>query len=695
MGRASLNTLFNGVMSGSDGLTKVGTGRLVLTGANTYSGGTTISGGVLQLGDMGTSGSIAGPVVNNGALVINRSDAFTFANVISGTGMVMQDGPGTTTLTCANTYSGGTRVARERLVGTTTALQGLIQIDAGAALEFAQASAGSFAGQLAGAGLFDKPGAGLLTLTGNSNSFNGATTVRGGEFRVNGGLAGSVVTVGSGATLSGTGLIGGLIAQNGSTIAPGTSPGTLGVAGNVSFQAGSTTVSELSATSPSDLILATGTAALGGTAVLANLGGTYAFNSEYVLLSADGGRSGTFAATTGAGTFGNLYRPELIYTPNQVRLRMAPNLLANIVGNTALTANQRSVVSRIDAAVTAGYNPQPLFNVYCLTTASLPGAFDQLSGEAYATAAGVGIDQERMVREAVLGRLGSVALAARAARENASGLGVWGQLFGGWGDGESDGNAAAYEADRMGFVTGLDYGRAGENSHWRAGLFGMRVQSDVTIDARGSASEVEQWGGGACVALGAGGFGVVIGGYMAEVDLRTFRDIVLPGFAETNVGTTQGKARQAFAELSYNIAAGDALIRPFVAGAIGSFRLDALTETGGAAALVMREQRYETGSVTGGLDAAVPVTKPLRLEGTLAARRQLGDRTPETNLALAAAPQQAFTIRGVQLDRTASSARLEAQLQLEENLSIALGYSGLLGETIKDHAARATVQVRF
>ncbi|MCH3833952.1 hypothetical protein LZB52_09590, partial [Campylobacter jejuni] len=85
----------------------------------------------------------------------------------------------------------------------------------------------------------------------------------------------------------------------------------------------------------------------------------YAFNSNYLLLQASGGRSGTFDAVTGFGEFGILYRPELVYTANQVLLRMAPNLLTNILGNTPLTANQRSVVSRIDAAVTAGYNPQP------------------------------------------------------------------------------------------------------------------------------------------------------------------------------------------------------------------------------------------------------------------------------------------------------------------------------------------------
>lgn len=694
-GRTGTSSVFSGVISGNGSLVKATTGTLSLTGTNTYTGGTTISGGVLRLGNGGASGSIVGPVVNNATFMITRSDAYTFGGPISGSGMVVQDGTGTTTLTGANTYAGGTLVARGRLAGSTTSLQGLIQVNAGAALELAQASAGTFAGSLTGAGLFEKTGAGLLTLTGNSNGFTGGTIVRGGELRVNGGLAGSVVTVQSGATLSGSGVISGLIAQNGSTIAPGTSPGTLGVNGNVTLQAGSTTRFEVTASGPSDLILATGSAALGGTAALTNLGGTYAFGSEIVLMQADGGRTGTFAGTTGAEGFGILYRPELVYTGTQVRLRMAANLMGNIAGNTALTANQRAVLGGVDAAVTAGYNPQPLFAIYSLPTAQLANAFDQLSGEVYATAAGVGIEQERMVREAVLGRVGSTAMAARNAPDTATGLGAWGQLFGGWGDGEGNGNAAAFDADRMGFVTGLDYGRANESGSWRAGVFGMRIQSDVTIAARGSAAEVMQSGGGAYAAFTTGRFGAALGGYLAETDLRAFRDISLPGFAESNVGVTEGKARQAFAEVSYTIGSGQAELRPFVSGSVGSFRLDGLTERGGAAALAMARQRYDTATLTGGVDGAVQVGKNLRLGGTLAARHQLGDRDPLASLALAVAPQQAFAVEGVQLDKWALAARLDATLELEENLAISLGYAGLLGETRTDHSARATVQVRF
>jgi len=54
-----------------------------------------------------TSGTLGtGNVTDNSALVMNRSDALTYAGVISGTGTLTQTGTGTTILTGANTYHG-------------------------------------------------------------------------------------------------------------------------------------------------------------------------------------------------------------------------------------------------------------------------------------------------------------------------------------------------------------------------------------------------------------------------------------------------------------------------------------------------------------------------------------------------------------------------------------------------------------
>ena len=83
-------------ISGTGGCAQIGTGTTILTANNTYTGGTTISAGTLQLGNGGTTGSIVGNVVDNGALAFNRSDAYAFAGPISGSGSLPQIGTGTT-----------------------------------------------------------------------------------------------------------------------------------------------------------------------------------------------------------------------------------------------------------------------------------------------------------------------------------------------------------------------------------------------------------------------------------------------------------------------------------------------------------------------------------------------------------------------------------------------------------------------
>jgi len=93
-----------------DQLIKEGWGTLVLTGSASHTGGTTIAAGMLQIGNGGTTGDLAGNVANDAILSFNRSNDYTFSGVISGSGVVAQSGAGTTILTGINSYSGGTLI---------------------------------------------------------------------------------------------------------------------------------------------------------------------------------------------------------------------------------------------------------------------------------------------------------------------------------------------------------------------------------------------------------------------------------------------------------------------------------------------------------------------------------------------------------------------------------------------------------
>lgn len=116
------------------GLTKLGAGLMTFTGTNTYTGGTTISAGTLQIGTGGTSGSVTGNITNNAALVFNRSDAFTFGGVTSGTGSLTQAGTGVLTLSNNQTYTGSTTIASGTLRVNGTLASTAVSVQSGATL---------------------------------------------------------------------------------------------------------------------------------------------------------------------------------------------------------------------------------------------------------------------------------------------------------------------------------------------------------------------------------------------------------------------------------------------------------------------------------------------------------------------------------------------------------------------------------
>jgi autotransporter-associated beta strand protein len=101
-----------------------GSGTVILTGSNLYSGATNISGGTLQLGNgqAGYDGSInatSGVTVNaGGELAFDLAGIRTASYAISGSGSLAMIGPGQLTLSGTNSYTGGTVVSNGTMVVT-------------------------------------------------------------------------------------------------------------------------------------------------------------------------------------------------------------------------------------------------------------------------------------------------------------------------------------------------------------------------------------------------------------------------------------------------------------------------------------------------------------------------------------------------------------------------------------------------
>ena len=162
------------VIQGGGSLHQDGTGKLTITGENTFTGGTTISTGTLQIGNGGTTGSIKGDVTNGGTLAFNRSDALNFSGVFSGAGIIQQNGTGSLTLSGdSSAFSGSTSVAAGTL--------------------FVEKSLGGTVNVVSGAGL------------GGKGVIGGDTTIADGGTLI--GKAGQVLTFNQGLTLSGNSIV--------------------------------------------------------------------------------------------------------------------------------------------------------------------------------------------------------------------------------------------------------------------------------------------------------------------------------------------------------------------------------------------------------------------------------------------------------------------------------------------------------
>jgi fibronectin-binding autotransporter adhesin len=290
----------SGAISGGYAMTKVGSGTLVLSGANTWTGVTTISAGTLRLsggsaiadtsaltimgqsalevnasetiGALTAAGSNASVTLNNDAtLTVSQTTSTTFAGSIvdgtSSTGKLTKAGTGALTLSGSNTYTGATTISAGTLAiagGSSIADSSAVTVAAGARLWF-DSGVSETIGSLSGAGTVTLNG-GTLTLgqDNTSTTFSGVIDEQD---------AGNIYKRGTGTlTLSGANTYTGTTTLNGGTLSI-TGDGNLG-GGDVEWvgNSGTLTITGTGVTIDNNFVLSgNGTITTTGSATLSGV----------------------------------------------------------------------------------------------------------------------------------------------------------------------------------------------------------------------------------------------------------------------------------------------------------------------------------------------------------------------------------------------------------------------------------------
>ncbi|MCD9085832.1 autotransporter domain-containing protein [Stenotrophomonas sp. SY1] len=533
------NRSFDGVLSGSGGIVKQGSGTQTLAGANTYSGGTAIQGGTLA---------------------------------IAGTGSL--DERGDVALTASGAVFDISHANKVQSIGSLTGVSGSIVSVGSNALRFSHTDAAVFSGSFIGDGALTKQGSGSLLFDGDNRAFVGRMTVDAGTLRLNGQLGGDM-QVNAAAALVGNGHIGGNLELAG-TLAPGNSIGALEIGGDLLLAAGSTYAAEIDA-SHGDAVHAGGVATLqGGTLQVIALDEktSYRDGYRYTLLSADGGITGSFGQLVTPSAFLPL---ALDYSGNALVLRIDQ---PRDFRTAAETRNQRNTADALNTLPQAG-EALALYNTLLMyDAATARAAFDALSGEIHAGARALLLD-DRFVVDAVNRRLhGDVT------QTQGQGGTLWLGGSGGSARQDGDGNGAQSHDYRDGMLLGADL-QLGEQGVLGAVIGTQRLRQ--RLSAHDSLAKAQDTVVGLYAQGRWGGLSVAGNVSYSRYRIDSERTLQLDGLgAQTLRANHDAQATTAQLEMAWTQALGTMQMQPYLQLTSQWLGNDAAQEWGGPAALVVQ-----------------------------------------------------------------------------------------------------------
>ena len=498
---------FDGLISGTGALAKLGNGTLTLPNSNIYSAGTTIAAGTILTQNASALGT--GPVSFGNGVTLEVQDLLNLNGnwtVLPGTATV--GGGMVQTFGDFNLGGGGTLIANASFNVPGAASidsSGLVinnQFTVGGEIDLNGGSEAMVNGTLASP-ILNVNNVSSLIVNNPGTVAADVNVAQSARLALFGAINGSVTNAGF---FQGTGTVNGNVVNSG-VVSPGASVGQLTVNGNYTQNASGTLRIEVAGLAPSqhDVLVVNGQARVAGTVQLVRVGSfNLSVGDQITFLTASGGVSGTFGNVENDFlSTGSIVVFDVVFLPNAIVLEGTQGSFAEFAAAFCGTPNSVAVGQALDSAVGDPRASELIGFLNNQTLTDLCDDIDLISPEQLTSIFVIGVslanvqtaNLERRMDDIHQGSTGfsssgfaingsgpsfSEGFAGVSGPEGKSGPAVfapipqnrWGVFVTGIGeftDVDSTFNASGYDLATGGFTMGIDY-RIG--SHFAIGLTG-------------------------------------------------------------------------------------------------------------------------------------------------------------------------------------------------------------------------------
>ncbi len=542
----------------------------------------------------------------------------------------------------------------------------------------------------------------------------------------------SAASIKAGGTLGGNGTLGQTEIQSGGHISPGDGNiGTLTLKRYLNFIGESFYDVDIAGDGRSDQLLVAGKTTISDRAKVQVTAldpqTSYKTGQSYRILTSDGGIDGQFAAAVSKSAFLDV---ALNHSANAVDLTIAQKDTGGenpggenpggenpggenpggenpgsgkpgIFQTVAESGNQWNTAGALSTLTQSGPSLALYNSLLLLSAPEAREAFNQLSGEVYPSMqsnliAGstqlFNVLNQRMLRLFDNDSLPIPPLAMSLVQPaQAQNSGVWGQTFSSWGKNSGNGNVGKLDGNTTGFLLGADRKLADHNVRI-GGYFGYS-RGDYDVDSRRSKADTDNYHLGLYAAGQQDAFSLrgALGYTWHKIEGK--RNVDFSGFSDRLKSDYDANSLLAFTEAGYRFGQPEMNVEPFINLSYIRLHTDSFQESGGAAALSVRNETMNTFYSTLGVRGVTELPKNVSLYGSLGWQHAYGDKNTSSRMAFAGS--DAFVTQGQAVDDNVMVGDIGVSVKLSRAATLDVGYQGQFGADTRVNSVNANLRWSF